>query len=178
MSRIITSLVMRLISIGVKSSRKPEFSVEYNRWLKWDENLINAKMRRITRLVIILDIDSLEEFFGYQVTLYILMQLRFQQLFLERLNKPSGKDMRRPNKGDLKYGIRVQRNVKEAAHFDEENRNLLWLNAITKELYALVPMSVFKKLPSSLKNARAGGYQFSPLWIILMLRYNLGENPD
>ena len=48
----------------------------------------------------------------------------------------------------MKYNIRVPRNVKEAVQFDENNGNYIWENAILKELEALIPMIVFRKLVS------------------------------
>ena len=89
--------------IGVKSSRKPQFSVEANRWISWAEKFINSKTRRIARLVTILGIDSLEEVFEYQVTLAILWQLMFQQLCLEILKKNSGNDRQHTNEGKIWY---------------------------------------------------------------------------
>ena len=79
----------------------------------------------------------------------MLRPLRFHRLLQARLKKPSGRDRHSPNKSDLNYGIRFPRNAKEAIKFDIENGNLLWYNAILKELEALMSMEVFKKLPSS-----------------------------
>ena len=121
--------------------------MEANRWNKWAEKFANAKMRRISRLVKILGIDSLEEIFGSQATLDILRPLRYQKLCLVRLNKTVGKYQRCPNTGNMKYIIRVPRNKKEAVQFDRENVKSLEANAILKELEALMLMCVFKKLP-------------------------------
>ena len=103
-------------SIGVKSSKKYCFSVEANRWCKWDEKFANYKTRRIARLVRVIAIDYPEEAFGYQVTLDMMWPLIFQRLLLARPKKPGRKDRRRPNNGNLKYGIRVPRNVNKADH--------------------------------------------------------------
>ena len=88
--------------IGVKSSQKLRFSREANEWSKWAEKFASAKTRHISRLVIVLGIDSLEEIFGSQTTLAMLRPLRYHQLHLERLNKSGGKYWRRPNDGNLK----------------------------------------------------------------------------
>ena len=93
---------------------------------------MNVKTRRIAILVIILGTNSLDEIFVYQVTLSMLLPLGYHQLHLVRLKKSSGKDWRQPNKGIIKYGIIVPRNVKEATHVDKENSNSLWANAILK----------------------------------------------
>ena len=85
----------------------------------------NAKRRRISRLVIIIGNNYLEELFGSQVTMFMLWLLRYQQLLLARLKKPGGKDRHAPNNSRMKYGIIVPRNDKEAAQFDQENGNLL-----------------------------------------------------
>ena len=69
--------------------------------------------------------DSLEEIFGYQVTLAMMRPLRFHILRLARLKKPSGRDRRSDNSSGLKYGIRVPRNGREAIQFDRENGNTL-----------------------------------------------------
>ena len=47
------------------------------------------------------------------------------------------------------------------------------MNIILKELEALMSMSVFKKLPSSLCNSMAKGYQFAPLRMILDVEVDL-----
>ena len=77
----------------------------------------------------------------------MLRPIRFQRLLLERLKEPGGKDQRRLNNSNMKYGIRVSRNAKEVVQFDRENGNPLWENAILKELGALISMGVFKKKP-------------------------------
>ena len=120
--------------------------------------LTNANNRGKARLVRILGKNFLEEVFGYQVTMYILQSLRYHQLCLAIMNKTSVKDRRAPNNSGMKYGIRVPRKKKEATQFDQENVNKLWANAILKELEALMPMKLFRKLLSSLPKARAKGY--------------------
>ena len=89
--------------------------------------------------------------------------LRFQRLHQAILKKPSVRDRRSPNNSGLKYGINVPRNAKEAIQFDQENGNLLWYNAILKELESLMSMELFKKFPSSLRKSRAKDFQFAPL---------------
>ena len=71
------------------------------------------------------------------------------------MKKTGGKDRKRPNNINMKYGIRVPRNAKEATQFDRKNRNSLWEKDILKELESLMLMSVFKKPPSSLHKNRA-----------------------
>ena len=134
---------------------------------------MNAKTRRIARLVRILGKDSLEVIFGSQVTVFMLRPLRYHQLRLARLKKPGGKDRRAPNDGGMKYGIRVPRNTKEATQFYQENGNKLWDNEILKEMEALVYMKVFRKLPSSLRKARAKVFQFAPLRMIFDVKVDL-----
>ena len=109
------------------------------------------------RLVRVFGKDSLEEIFGYQVTLAMMRPLKFHRLRLARLKKPSGRDWRSDNSSGLKYGIRVPRNAKEAIQFDWENGNTLWRDAILKELEALMSMHVFEKFPSSLRKAKGEG---------------------
>ena len=139
------------MSKGVKSSQKIRFSREKNRWRKWDEKFYNAKTRRIEILVHIFGINYLEEVFGFQVTLVMLRSLRFQLICLVRLKKPSGKDRKRPNNGNLKHGKRVPRNTKGAANFDKDNIKCHRDDAILKKLEAFMSMSVFKKILSSLR---------------------------
>ena len=134
---------------------------------------INAKKKRIARLVIIFGNYSLEEVFGSQVTISMLRPLKFHRLRLARLKKPGGKYWRAPNNSGMKYGIRVPRNAKGATQFDKENGNLVWNNAILKGLEALMSMKLFKKLPSSLRKARAKGLQFAPLNIIFDVKVDL-----
>ena len=92
----------------------------------------NSKRKPIARLLIILGKDSLEEVFISQLTMSMLLPLRYYRLRLARMNKIGGRDRRAPNNSGLKYSIKVPRNAKEAAQFDQENGNLLWTNAILK----------------------------------------------
>ena len=64
-------------SIGVKKSQDSRNSQVAKQWRKWAVRFINAKKERIARLVRILGYDSLEEVFGYQVTIAMLRPLRF-----------------------------------------------------------------------------------------------------
>ena len=75
---------------------------------------MDDKMRRIARLVRIIGNNYLEEIFGSQATLSILCTIRYQQLRLEILKKPGGKDRQRPNNGYMKYGIGVSSYMMEA----------------------------------------------------------------
>ena len=127
---------------------------------------INAKKKRIARLVRILGNDYLEEVFRSQVTIAMLRPLRFHRICLEIFQKPGGKNRRAPTNSGMKYCIRTPRNAKEATQFNKENDNLLWQNTILKELEDLISMKVFKKLPSSLRKAREEGFQFAPIRII------------
>ena len=111
--------------------------------------------------------------FGSQVTLAMMHPLRFHKLRLARLKKPSGRYWRSDNSSGLKYGIRVPSNAKEDIHFDRENGNTLWRDAILKELEALMSMHVFNKLPSSLRKARGKGFHFAPLRIIFDVKVDL-----
>ena len=94
--------------------------MEAKEWRAWAVNFVNAKTRRIARLVMILGTNSLEKIFVYQSTLSMMRPLRYHQLRLARMNKPGEKDWRRPNNGNLKYGIIFLRKAKEAAHFDKK----------------------------------------------------------
>ena len=88
----------------------------------------------------------------------MLRPLRYHQLLLVILKKPDGKYWRAHNNSGLKYVIRFPRNTKEAAQFDQDNGNLLWMNAILKELEDLMFMILFRKLLLSLRKARAKGF--------------------
>ena len=63
--------------------------------------------------------------------------------------------------------------TKETAQFDKENGKLIWKNEILKELEALMSMKVFNELPSSLRKARAKGFQFAPLRTIFDVKVYL-----
>ena len=103
----------------------------------------------------------------------MLQLLRYQILYLVILKKPGGKDWQRSNNGNIKYGIRVPRNTKEASHFDIDDRNSIWEDTILKELEELMSMSAFRKPLLSLCKSRAKGCQFLPLQIIFDVRVDL-----
>ena len=55
--------------------------------------------------------------------------------------KPSGRNRRKTNPmGDVQYGVRVPRNVKEALELDRINKNTMWADSIKKELEAMEEM--------------------------------------
>ena len=89
------------------------------------------------------------------------------------MKKPGGKYQQLPNSGNIIFGIRFPRNAKGAVHFDRDNGNFLYQNAILKELEALVSISLFKKPPSPLRKARAKGYQFAPFRILFDVKLDL-----
>ena len=103
----------------------------------------------------------------------MLRPLRFHRLCLERFEKTGGKDQNAPNNSGMKYGMRFPRNTKEADQFYKENGNLLWQNAILKELEALMYMKIFKKLRLSLRKARSKGFQFTTLRMIFEVKVDL-----
>ena len=106
----------------------------------------STKRKRLERLVRILGNGSLEVF-GSQVTIAMLRLLKFYRNFCAILKKHGEKFQSTPNSSGVNYGIRVQRNAKEAEKFDKENVSLLWKDAILKELESLMYMKVFKKIP-------------------------------
>ena len=59
-------------SIGVKKAQESRNFRAAKEWQEWVARSMNAKIRRIARLVRILGNDSLEEVFGYQATLSML----------------------------------------------------------------------------------------------------------
>ena len=67
-------------SIGVKKAQNSRNFEVAKEWREWAVRFMNAKMRRISRLVRILGNYSLEEVFGYQVTMSMLWPLRYHLL--------------------------------------------------------------------------------------------------
>ena len=57
--------------------------------------------------------------------------IKFKIRRISRNTRISKKDNR------IKFGIKVPNSVKEALLFDRENNNILWAEAITKEMTAL-----------------------------------------
>ena len=81
--------------------------------------------------------------------------------------RPSGRNRRANNPmGNLKYGIRVPKNVKEALKFDEENKNTYWEDSIKKEPDALMGRNTFEFLNKSVKQLKGQCYDFAPLRMI------------
>ena len=76
--------------------------------------------------------DSIEDIFRYQVSLYILQPLRFQRIFREGLKKTSGADRLCPNNSHVKYIIELTRDTKESSRFNKDNVNTLWEDYILK----------------------------------------------
>jgi hypothetical protein len=68
--------------------------------------------------------------------------------------------------GEVKYGVRIPRNVREALLFDEENGDTLWTDAMSKEISALKHLNCFRVQERQNWNPRDEGYQYAPLRLI------------
>ena len=77
------------------------------------------------------------------------MARRFQRI----AKKVSGQNRRSSNPmGNIKYGIRIPRNVKEALEFDRINRDHQWRDAIIREIEALMGQEMFAYLNDNAKS--------------------------
>ena len=112
-------------TIGLTRARNTLIFRKAKEWREWDEKFVSNTKKRVARLVKIFGRDSLDEIFGSQVTIAMLIPLRFHRLHRERLKKTSVRDRRSDNSSGLKYGIRVPRKAKQAIQFDQENGNKL-----------------------------------------------------
>ena len=157
----------------LKRSRNTLIFRKAKEWREWAVKFVNVTKKLVARPVRIFGKDSLEKIFGSQVTIAMMRPLIFHRLLQTIRKKPSGRDRRSHNNSGLKYGIIVPGNVREAIQFDQENGNLLWYNAIFKELEALMNMELFQKFPSSLRKSRAKGVQFAPLRMIFDVKVDL-----
>ena len=81
-------------------------------WRKWAEKFVSNTKKHVAILVKIFGRDSLDEILGSQLTIAMLIPLRFHRLLRARLKKPSGRDRRYDNSSCLKYRIRVPRNAR------------------------------------------------------------------
>jgi hypothetical protein len=63
------------------------------------------------------------------------------------------------HQGEVKYGVAVPRNVREALHFDEENGDLLWTDAMSKEIMALQKLKCFRVQEQRNWKPKEQGYQ-------------------
>ena len=68
--------------------------------------------------------------------------------------------------GEVKYGVRIPRNVREALIFDEENGDTQWTDAMSKEIAALQHLNCFRVQERQNWNPRDEGYQYAPLRLI------------
>jgi len=68
--------------------------------------------------------------------------------------------------GNVKYGVKVPHNVKEALLFDKANGDNLWKEAIIKEVSAIMGQKTFEYLEGSYKNLKTKGFMFAPLRMI------------
>ena len=73
------------------------------------------------------------------------------------------------NLGEIKYGVRVPRTVKEALRFDEENDNSFWADAISKEMDTLNKLKCFR-VASNNWNWQLEGYQYVLLRMVCVQR--------
>jgi Reverse transcriptase (RNA-dependent DNA polymerase) len=93
----------------------------------------------------------------------------------KRKGKP-GRNNRQRNSplSEIKYGIKVPKNVAQALSIDQTNGNKLWQEAIKKEIDALMEMKTFKILSDQeAKCFDRGQYQYAPLRMIFDVKHDL-----
>ena len=67
--------------------------------------------------------------------------------------------------GEVKYGVHVPNNYKEAIRLDKENGNTLWAEATVKEMFLLTKLACFHVAPDGFR-PKQDGYQYAPLRLI------------
>jgi hypothetical protein len=65
-----------------------------------------------------------------------------------------------------KFSIRIPNTTTEALRLDKENNNLLWAEAIDKEMSALERLECFKFVDPTTTFSRSDGWQFAPMRMI------------
>ena len=70
--------------------------------------------------------------------------------------------------GNIKYGVKIPRCIKEALHYDNANSYDMWKDAIIKEISALMEHHTVWFLKETWKQFKKGSYHFAPLRMILM----------
>jgi hypothetical protein len=63
---------------------------------------------------------------------------------------------------EVKYGVHIPNNVKEAFHLDKENGDNLWADTIAKEINSLKALGCFKLDNHRDWNWCTEGYQYAP----------------
>ena len=72
--------------------------------------------------------------------------------------------------GNIKYGVRIPRNVKEALEFDRINRDHQWHDATIREIEALMGQDMFAYLNDNAKLLKGKGFKFCPLRMIFDIK--------
>ena len=95
------------------------------------------------------------------------MVQRFQRI----AKKVSGQNRHSSNPmGNVKYGVQIPRNVKEALEFDRINGDHQWCNAIIREIEALMGQDTFAYLNDNAKLLKGKGFKFCPLRMIFDIK--------
>ena len=76
--------------------------------------------------------------------------------------------------GEVKYGVRVPNNYKEAIRLDKENGNTLWAEATAKEMFSLKKLACFRVAPDGFR-PKQDGYQYAPLRLIFDVKSSLKQ---
>ncbi len=72
--------------------------------------------------------------------------------------------------GNVKYGVKIPKNIKEALMMDKFNKDDLWKEAIIKEISALMGRQTFEYLSGTWKKHQQEGYKFAPLCMIFDIK--------
>ena len=70
-----------------------------------------------------------------------------------------------------KHGVKVPRNFNEAVKFDQENRNLLWQDAVKREMGQIMDSRTFKPLPKGSKPP--AGHTYVPVYLCFDVKFDL-----
>ncbi|MGH7955026.1 MAG: reverse transcriptase domain-containing protein, partial [Gloeomargaritales cyanobacterium] len=131
-------------------------------WSTWARKTVKSIGRTIRRMHRICNTSAIHE-----MSIEELPYRKSRRLNNYKKKRPS-RNQRKPT--EVKYGIKVPRNVEEALEFDKQNKSNAWAEAIDKEMSSLNRLNCFryhtKWKPSS-------DFQYAPLRMIFTVKSDL-----
>ena len=117
----------------------------------WAKNTLKMHAKGIRRLYRIFNIDK---------------TCRTRRAKANRMSKNARTEQETKFTNQVKMGIKIPRNTREALLFDRENKNNFWADAIMKEMTGLQRLNVFEFHAPNYRCEKAEGWQFAPMHMI------------
>ena len=150
---------------------KGDYSVTWKKWADEHFKRVRVLFRRIERTFGMSSYSSVQQMGTTLMENAAVGSRTMAQRFQRIAKKVSGQNRCSSNPmGNIKYGVRIPHNVKEALEFDRINGDHQWHDTIIREIEALMGQDMFAYLNDNAKSLKGKGFKFCPLHMIFDIK--------